>query len=191
MKSDLQDSLTSGENKIFLDSNTWGIVEFLDSNKNPNREAVLNYFTNTVLFNLTKSIGDIDEHFISAAKSEIDFLIEQYEKVRLTLKNVKVPSLDKKAVVEDKLGAVKKKLSAKIDTLHAQSGDEIKNALFEYLDNNPFGCHFAYCFEASSEIQKKIRDLQPSLKKLNPAQRITARVEKLRDIIFPYIYYFY
>lgn len=187
MKSDLQDSLTSGENKIFLDSNTWGIVEFLDSNKNPNREAVLNYFTNTVLFNLTKSIGDIDEHFISAAKSEIDFLIEQYEKVRLTLKNVKVPSLDKKAVVEDKLGAVKKKLSAKIDTLHAQSGDEIKNALFEYLDNNPFGCHFAYCFEASSEIQKKIRDLQPSLKKLNPAQRITARVEKLRDIIFPYI----
>lgn len=187
MKSDLQDSLTSGENKIFLDSNTWGIVEFLDSNKNPNREAVLNYFTNTVLFNLTKSIGDIDEHFISAAKSEIESLMEQYVKVKLALKNVKVPSLDKKAVVEHKLGAVKKKLSAKIDTLHAQSGDEIKNALFEYLDNNPFGCHFAYCFEASCEIQKKIRDLQSSLKKLNPAQRISARVEKLRDIIFPYI----
>lgn len=71
--------------------------------------------------------------------------------------------------------------------MHAQSGDEIKNALFEYLDNNPFGRHFAYCFEDSGEIQKKIRDIQPSLKKLNPAQRISARVEKLRDIIFPYI----
>lgn len=187
MKVDLQESLTSGENKIFLDPNTWGTVEFLDTDKNLNRDAVLNYFTNTVLFNLTKSIGDIDEHFISEAKSEIDSLMEQYEKVKLTLKNVKVPSLDKKAVVEAKLGAVKKKLSAKIDTLHAQSGDEIKNALFEYLENNPFGCHFAYCFESSSEIQKKIRDLQPSLKKLNPAQRISARVEKLRDIIFPYI----
>jgi len=187
MKVDLQESLTSGENKIFLDPNTWGTVEFLDSDKDLNRDAVLNYFTNTVLFNLTKSIGDIDEHFISEAKSEIDSLMDQYEKVKLTLKNVKVPSLDKKAVVEAKLGAVKKKLSAKIDTLHAQSGDEIKNALFEYLDNNPFGCHFAYCFESSSEIQKKIRDLQPSLKKLNPAQRISARVEKLRDIIFPYI----
>lgn len=187
MKSDLEDSLSSGENKIFLNPNTWGTVEFLDSEMNLNRDAVLGYFTNTVLFNLTKSIGEIDEHFISTAKKEIDSLIDQYDKVKLSLKNVKIPSLDKKAVVQEKLGAVKKKLSAKINTLHAQSGDEIKNALFEYLDNNPFGCHFAYCFEDSSEIQKKIRDIQPSLKKLNPAQRISARVEKLRDIIFPYI----
>lgn len=189
MKSDLEDRLTSGENKIFLNPNTWGTVEFLDSDMNLNRNAVLDYFTNTVLFNLTKSIGEIDEHFISKAKNEIDFLIEQYEKIKLSLKNVKVPSLDKKAVVQEKLSAVKKKLSAKIDTLHTQSGDEIKKALFEYLDNNPFGCHFAYCFEQDrAEIQKKIRDIQPSLKKLNPAQRISARVEKLRDIIFPYIY---
>lgn len=187
MKSDLEDSLSSGENKIFLNPNTWGTVEFLDSDMNLNRDAVLGYFTNTVLFNLTKSIGEIDEHFISTAKKEIDSLIDQYDKVKLSLKNVKIPSLDKKAVVQERLGAVKKKLSAKINTLHAQSGDEIKNALFEYLDNNPFGCHFAYCFEDSSEIQKKIRDIQPSLKKLNPAQRISARVEKLRDIIFPYI----
>lgn len=187
MKSDLEDSLSSGENKIFLNPNTWGTVEFIDSDMNLNRDAVLGYFTNTVLFNLTKSIGEIDEHFISTAKKEIDSLIDQYDKVKLSLKNVKIPSLDKKAVVQEKLGAVKKKLSAKIDTLHAQSGDEIKNALFEYLDNNPFGCHFAYCFEDSGEIQKKIRDIQPSLKKLNPAQRISARVEKIRDIIFPYI----
>lgn len=187
MKSDLEDSLSSGENKIFLNPNTWGTVEFLDSDMNLNRDAVLGYFTNTVLFNLTKSIGEIDEHFISTAKKEIDSLIDQYDKVKLSLKNVKIPSLDKKAVVQEKLGAVKKKLSAKINTLHAQSGDEIKNALFEYLDNNPFGCHFAYCFEDSCEIQKRIRDIQPSLKKLNPAQRISARVEKLRDIIFPYI----
>lgn len=187
MKSDLEESLTSGENKIFLNPNTWGTVEFLNADGNLNREEVLNYFTNTVLFNLTKSIGDIDEHFISTAKEEIDSLISDSEKVLMALKKVKVPSLDKKAVVKAKLESVKKKLSAKIDTLHAQSGDEIKNALFEYLDNNPFGCHFAYCFDESAEIQKKIRDIQPTLKKMNPVQRVSARVEKLRDIIFPYI----
>lgn len=187
MKSDLEESLTSGENKIFLDPNTWGTVEFLKDDGSLNRDAVLNYFTNTVLFNLTKSIGEIDEHFISTAKKEIDSLVNESEKVLMALKKVKVPSLDKKAVVKAKLETVKKKLSAKIDTLHAQSGDEIKNALFEYLNNNPFGCHFAYCFDESAEIQKQIRDIQPALKKMNPVQRVSARTEKLRDIIFPYI----
>lgn len=187
MKSDLEDSLTSGENKIYLNSDTWGTVEFLDSDNNLNREAVLTYFTNTVLFNLTKSIDEIDEHFISTAKKEIDSLLDQYEKVKLALKNVKTPSLDKKAVVQGQLGAVKKKLSGQINKLQTQSGDEIKKALLEYFDKNPFGCHFAYCFDEYGEIQKKIHDIQPSLKGLNPAERISERVKKLRDIIYPYI----
>lgn len=188
MKSDLEESLTTGENKIFLNPNTWGVVQFVKQDGSLNRDTVLNYFTETVLFNLARSIGEIDEHFVFTATEEINSLMEISKQIKLSLKKVRVPSLDTKSVVRNILKEVKDVLAQKFDLVHAQNGDEIRTTLIQYFDENPLGCHFAYCFPTkSAEIRKSIKDYQKSLENLNPRQKIITRLDKLRDIMMPYI----